>query len=323
MQTVQNGRSLPIDRRGRVAAAVGTFTLLLTSAYAAQDSVGNTSPQAAAAPKRIEAPADVSAIPRDAITTPSGIAMEILKPGSGNQHPAGDDCVVLTFTAWKRDGSLFSTSGAQGESVVQCLTTAIPGISEALRFMVAGEKRRVWVPSQLGFATHIAHHGNKKMPENPSPKPPLTVDVELISVLKSPAPPHNLKKPPATALKTPSGVAIEVLYRGTATQHPTMSSRVTVNYSGWTKLGKLFETTVMSGHPAVVLLGMALPGWREALPYMVAGEKARIWIPAALAYGETPADNLLPAGDLVYEVELLEISDNDVKNDGARGALWH
>ena len=53
-------------------------------------------------------------------------------------------------------------------------------------------------------------------------------------------------------------------------------------------------------------LATALPGWREGLQHMVVGEKTRFWIPASLAYGTKPADRAAPAGNLVYDIELLE-----------------
>jgi peptidylprolyl isomerase len=40
---------------------------------------------------------------------------------------------------------------------------------------------------------------------------------------------------------------------------------------------------------------------------MTQGDKARLWIPAALAYGEKPSSPGKPAGDLVFDVELLGI----------------
>ena len=40
---------------------------------------------------------------------------------------------------------------------------------------------------------------------------------------------------------------------------------------------------------------------------MVEGEKRRFWIPAGLAYGETPSGPGAPAGMLVFDVELLGI----------------
>jgi peptidylprolyl isomerase len=105
----------------------------------------------------------------------------------------------------------------------------------------------------------------------------------------------------------PSGLAILVLKPGAGTQHPSPRSRVTLNYTGWTADGDLFESTATSGHPASFQLGTALAGWREGLRYMVVGEKVRLWIPAALAYGDHPVDKLVPAGDLVFDIELVGI----------------
>jgi peptidylprolyl isomerase len=186
------------------------------------------------------------------------------------------------------------------------LATAIPGIAEALKLMVTDEKRRMWIPAELVFATHVAHHGPKEMHEHAAPPVDLTADIQLIQILKAPAVPENLNAPPPKALRTASGVTLQILKAGTSTEHPSMSSRVTLNYSGWTMDGKLFESTMMSGHPAAVLVGTALPGWREALLRMVTGEKARVWIPAALAYGNHPVERMAPAGDLVYDIELLD-----------------
>lgn len=41
---------------------------------------------------------------------------------------------------------------------------------------------------------------------------------------------------------------------------------------------------------------------------MVAGEKARLWIPAPLAYGDAPIEKQAPAGMLVFEIELLGLT---------------
>jgi peptidylprolyl isomerase len=233
--------------------------------------------------------------------------MTVLQAGSGTDHPRGDDCVIVRFTAWKRDGSLFSTSGLHGETNTQCLAAAIPGIAEALTAMAPGEKRRIWVPAELAFATHVAHHGAKNMPrEDPPPHVDLTFDLELVRILKAAEKPTDLKVPPPDAFKTPSGVAILVLQPGTGTKHPGPGSRVTLNYTGWTADGMLFESTATSGHAAVFFLGTTLAGWREGLQFMVAGEKVRLWIPAALAYGNHPTNRLVPAGDLVYDIQLLD-----------------
>jgi FKBP-type peptidyl-prolyl cis-trans isomerase len=236
----------------------------------------------------------------------SGLATKVLRNGSGSIHPSGNDCMEVSFIAWKRDGSLAAASGPHGESTTQCLSAAIPGVAVALASMVAGEKRRVWVPADYSVASHMAHHAGHPMQEDETPRSDLTFDLELIRVLESARTPPDLRTPPRTAYHTPSGVVIEVLKPGMGTGHPTMNSRVKLNYTGWTTDGTVFESTTMSRHLATFLLGTALPGWRDALPHMLPGEKARLWIPAKLAYGDHPANRLLPAGPLVYDLELID-----------------
>ena len=265
-----------------------------------------TTPQRSAIP----APRDVGAPSQDAQKMASGVAMKVLTPGKGPEHPAGNDCVRARFTAWKRDGSLFSTSGTHDETVVQCLNTMIPGVVEAFEKMSPGEKRRVWVPASLTFGKKHRHGGGfdrMALDEEPSPNVDLTFDIELVQIVKAPATPADLHAPPKTAVRSPSGLALLVLKKGSGSHHPSTTSQVTLHYSGWTSDGKLFESTVMGGHPALYLVGSTLPGWQEALVQMVVGEKIRLWIPAALAYGEKPVNNMSPAGDLVYDIELLAV----------------
>ncbi len=268
---------------------------------------GSVTEQPLAGSGRFAAPPDVREPPADAVRTASGIAMTVLHSGSGSQSPAGNDCVVVKFTAWKRDGSLLATSGDRGQSTVQCLTTAIPGVSEVLRLMVPGEKRRIWVPAEIAFASHVAHHQEKHLHPRPQSKVDLTFDLELVRILNAPSTPLDLSAPPQTAQRMPSGVSVAILQRGIGTTHPGMNSRITLDYSGWSSDGTLLESTIMSGHPATVLVGIALPGWREVLPLMVTGEKVRVWIPADLAYGKGAFRATAPAGNLVYDIELRRI----------------
>ena len=254
------------------------------------------------------APPDVSAPPADAQTTPSGVATKVLKAGQGDDHPDDNDCVTMVSRAWRRDGTLFSRSSLGDETVVQCLRPAMPGIAEALKLMVAGETRRIWLPADL-TAPPVAHHGEKHMMEAKEPLVDLTLDVQLVQILHAPPTPSDLKQPPKGSIKLPSGVYMQVLKPGTGSLHPVMSSWITLDYTGWTSDGRLFESTVLAGHSRVIRLGMAIPGWQAALPSMVAGEKVRLWIPAALAYRDHPDNRFLPAGDLVFDLEILAFGD--------------
>lgn len=254
----------------------------------------------------ITAPPDVAAAPPDAQVMTSGLAMKVLQPGTGSEHPVSNDCVTVSFVAWKTDGSLFSTSTTMNDADVLCLNASIMGIAEALKQMVVGEKRRLWIPEDLTF--HEGHHHVQRRPEDEEPPhKDLTFDLQLLSILKAPPTPENLIQPPANASRTGSGLAYVILKPGTGTAHPSPISKVTAQFTTWRSDGRIFETTVMTNHPALVSLATAPVGWREAITSMVAGEKARFWIPAALAFGEKPANRFNPPGDLVYEIELISV----------------
>jgi len=224
--------------------------------------------------------------------------MTILKKGSGYDHPGDNDCVKLHFTGWKRDGSFLATSRLRGEPENGCLRTLFAGVAEALKTMVVGEERRLWIPADLTF--------RMDEPEEPPPRADVTYDIELLSIQKAPPTPRDLKVPPAAARKLSSGLAVQVLSKGHGTRHPAPGGSVKLHFSGWTTDGRLVESTVMAGRPAVYELEAVVPGWREALQQMVVGDKVRLWIPAALAYGDKPRKGA-PRGDLVYELELLAL----------------
>ncbi|HEY4394351.1 MAG TPA: FKBP-type peptidyl-prolyl cis-trans isomerase [Polyangia bacterium] len=135
-------------------------------------------------------------------------------------------------------------------------------------------------------------------PPAPPPPPPRSPD-DL-------PPPDDVKAPPADAKKTDSGLAYKVLTPGKGKQKPALADTVEVHYTGWTTDGRMFDSSVKRGQPAHFPVGGVIKGWTEGLQLMTVGEKARFWIPANLAYGDTPGGGR-PAGMLVFDVELLGI----------------
>ena len=111
---------------------------------------------------------------------------------------------------------------------------------------------------------------------------------------------------PAEAEVTASGLASLVLTPGTGTAHPGGRDTVEVDYTGWTKKGEIFDSSVARGQKAQFPLNGVIPGWTEGLQLMVVGEKRRFWIPAELAYGEKPSMPGAPSGDLVFDVEMYD-----------------
>ena len=130
------------------------------------------------------------------------------------------------------------------------------------------------------------------------------IETELLEVIKRPETPADLTAPPADAEKTRSGLAHKVLRAGTGAVKPRRRSTVRVNYSGWSRDGRLFDSTILRGQPAEFRLENVIAGWTEGLQLMVEGEVRRFWIPAKLAYESTPDK---PQGMLVFDIELIEI----------------
>ncbi len=128
--------------------------------------------------------------------------------------------------------------------------------------------------------------------------------------------PDDVAAPPANAQKTASGLAFIVLTPGTGTEHPTDEDRIAVRYAGWTRDGKMFDTSkvtiqlkntkLLSDHPKSYALPQ-IKGWTEGVKLMTKGEKRRFWIPAELAYGDVPKGPDKPAGPLTFDIELVDI----------------
>jgi peptidylprolyl isomerase len=126
-------------------------------------------------------------------------------------------------------------------------------------------------------------------------------------------PPSDVAEPPADAVKTPSGLATKVLEPGTGSDHPSTADLVTVDYTGWTSDGKMFDSSIPRGKPSTFGVSRVIPGFSEGLRLMVPGEKRRLWIPEALAYKGAEGK---PKGLLVFDVHLIEMPNrapSDVK----------
>jgi FKBP-type peptidyl-prolyl cis-trans isomerase len=266
----------------------------------------NSSAAVAASPapsaSSIPAPPDVGAAPADAQKTASGLTSKVVTPGTGKDHPGPTDKVKVNYTGWTKGGQMFDSSVTRGEPVTFPLNAVIPGWTEGLQLMVVGEKRRLWIPAALAYGDH---------PRMGAPAGDLVFDVELLDLVAAPKPPpapEDVKAPPASAKKTPSGLAYRVLTPGAGTDHPSATSSVTVNYSGWTTDGKMFDSSVARGQPAHFGVSNVIKGWTEGLQLMTKGEKARFWIPGSLAYGDKPTRPGTPSGMLVFDVELIDFN---------------
>jgi peptidylprolyl isomerase len=255
----------------------------------------------AAPPSAPGAPADVAEAPAQATKTASGLAWKLLSKGKGGASPGPHDKVQINFTGWTPGGELIDSSIPDGEPRTFVVSDLSKGLAEGLRLMAKGEKRRLWIPAELGTGGRLKRRG---------PAGASVFDVELVEFVRMPDPipvPEDVDAPPTEAKRTASGLAYKFLKRGKGKTRPTAQSTVEVHYSGWTPDGKLFDSSVQRGQPTSFPLDGVIKGWTEGVQLMVVGDKVRFWIPGALAYGDKPARAGAPAGPLVFDVELLAL----------------
>jgi FKBP-type peptidyl-prolyl cis-trans isomerase len=118
----------------------------------------------------------VAAAPSDAETTSSGLASQVIQAGTGSAHPSATDEVTVHYTGWLTTGQMFDSSVANGAPATFPLNRVIKGWTEGVQLMVVGEKRRFWIPSELGYGERGAAGG--AIPPGAS----LVFDVELLGI---------------------------------------------------------------------------------------------------------------------------------------------
>jgi peptidylprolyl isomerase len=247
------------------------------------------------------APPDVAEPPPTAQRSASGLAWKLLGKPKDGERPGPHDKVTMIFTAWTPEGEVIESSIPDGEPRTLTISDLLPGLTEGLRLTAKGERRRFWIPAALATTGRPKKRGYSG---------PAVVDVQLVDFTKMPDPipvPEDVDAPPADATRTASGLAYKILKRGKGKAHPKATNTVEVHYSGWTTDGQLFDSSVRRGKPISFPLTDVIKGWTEGVQLMVVGDKARLWIPSALAYGDKPAREGMPAGPLVFDIELLAI----------------
>ena len=131
----------------------------------------------------------------------------------------------------------------------------------------------------------------------------------------------------ATAEKTPTGLAYKIIKKGEG-KKPVDGTTILIDYAGFFENGGLFDTSnaetakafgkydemraAQNGYSPIPFQagrkeGM-IPGFIEGIEKLSFGDKAVVFIPANLAYGEAGAGNgiIPPNSNLVFEIELVE-----------------
>ncbi len=128
-----------------------------------------------------------------------------------------------------------------------------------------------------------------------------------------------------TATKSATGLETKVTKVGSG-KKPAEGTNVYINYAGYLEDGSLFDSCIEAvakeygkfdqrradGNGYMPMAAQAgkynfIPGFAEGLNSMSFGDKAVLFIPSNLAYGERGAGNVIPPNsNIIFEVEMLE-----------------
>ena len=130
----------------------------------------------------------------------------------------------------------------------------------------------------------------------------------------------------ATSTTTPSGLQYSITQKGTGVK-PVDGSNVNISYAGFLEDGTLFDSNIegvnkqfgkfdenrakANGYaPFPFPIGKKdglIPGFLEGINAMSLGDKATIFIPAKLGYGERGAGNVIPPNsNIIFEIEMTQ-----------------
>ncbi len=113
----------------------------------------------------------------------------------------------------------------------------------------------------------------------------------------------------------PSGIQYKVLKEGNGPK-PKETDTVKVHYKGSLLDGTVFDSSYDRGEPITLPLNRVIKGWSEAVQLMPVGSKWQIFIPPNLGYGKEGNQVIPPNSLLIFEVELLDIENQEESSSG-------
>jgi peptidylprolyl isomerase len=265
--------------------------------------------------------------------TKSGVQYIDQQEGTGPAAQIGD-LVDLVYIGTLADGKQVAKQepGAPYRARIG-FNMPIPGVDEAVEGMKVGGKRKMWIPSRLGY-------GTKGSTPSVPPNADLIFDVELVSLMPSKEVTATMEKERTRmaeesrksleerkkilqqmetgkdvaenqqkVIPLPSG--LKYIDRKIGDGREALAGDVVfVHYTG-TVEGKKFDSSLDRDTPFRFRIGAkdVIKGWDEGVVGMRAGGKRKLIIPPDLGYGSTGAGGgkIPPNATLEFEIELLKV----------------
>ncbi len=107
-----------------------------------------------------------------------------------------------------------------------------------------------------------------------------------------------------SAQSTGSGLYYVIDVPGTG-ENPTVSSNVTVAYTGSLTDGSIFDQSNSNG--ITFPLSGVIQGWQEGIPLFKEGGSGILLIPSALGYGSQSVGSIPANSVLIFDVNLIDV----------------
>ncbi len=242
------------------------------------------------------------------VTAPAAYTMHeseieyiILKKDEG-KNASINDVVYVHYTLLLEDSTMIDSSYERGEPVSFKIGSGqvIKGWDIAMTLFSEGDEAILRIPPDLGYGDQPM--GN--IPENST----LVFNVKIMNVVPAPEPFEVSESIPVE--QSTSGLRWSIVKKGKGKKLES-GMKVKVHYTGFFEDMTMFDSSLERNQPIEITLGrgMVIRGWEEGLSYLRVGDKARLWIPYQLAYGEQGRGPIPGRADLIFDVEVIEASD--------------
>jgi peptidylprolyl isomerase len=227
----------------------------------------------------------------DITTTDSGLMYYIFEEGDGDAPQEGD-MVSVDFQLWLADGTFLDSTIDRGTPYTFILgsNSSLPGLDEGLLLLREGGRAQLTLPPELADGSGATYVFEITLLETQEAPKPTAVDDADFTV-------------------TDSGLKYYTITEGSGPT-PQAGDTVSLHYTLWLEDGTMIDSSVQRGLPLDVVIGSGgtIPGFEEGLMLTPAGGKAQIIVPPALGYGEAGGGPIPPNANLIFEIELLEIT---------------
>lgn len=247
--------------------------------------------------------------------------IELTAGPEDRDSPLDGATVIVAYEGYLAStGAKFDSSYDRSEAAVFVIDQVIEGWTETLKQMTPGDEWLVYIPAELAYG-------------DSSPSPAIPANSDLVFKIRldgflNAEDVANL--PPAAGVSPalwneflpwdedregvqskPSGLSyFEIEDAGPSETSVLADDIVAIDYEArLAESGQLVASTWEQSSPLVVRAGDLVPGFAQMISLMDPGDVWIGYLPAAIAYGQTGLDGVVPQNsDLAYVVNLIAIN---------------